>query len=454
MLAVRSLGDVAPAGIQWPGDATYVAAIGQALGQLQPVVNQSIPDGGILTPPMQVQAAGLKATVEAATGLQLSSIINLSSNVVALANAADTAGAVAALKDAVAGTLEIATAAMEKLGAAQGAIDTMGAVGSAVNALFVVGGFVADSQAQYLKAAQECQQRVDAEYDAKCQQWVNQASPTSTSMAGVVQPADLFRPVAYAYQKGGPLPLSVASMFVALCGGETQGFGPITRPIWSQLVESRRKQAGKAHIGVSAATQRRMWQLIKGIMAAIRPPTGIAATGDGGRALMSLLLDIVANEWAAGTSQPYLHHGFDYELAKLLSNRVGGQYRKYIECKDLTAGEFGAGAVPAGSTSCGLRVDLAKPFVQLVSGFHANLRGIFFDSATQSWNVYPAQTSRRPAKGMLVLSPSIAVTLKDAAAEAKSGILQAEQRRKGLIAASILLAGTMSFFGLRYLAKR
>lgn len=406
---LAALGDVAPGGIHWPTDAEYVAELSRALDAIEPVLTVPVEQGGVFSPPLQSQASGLVATLEGASGLSVKQLVSLAHSAVALSQATSPPEIVAAVGDLMNGTLAVATDLMKAAGAATDALDAASWAGQAINSVFVLAQLVADSQARYAEYAALCQRRIDEQKNVQCEALADAADPTPTGPVGQLRPADLFRPVGYALQRGRPLPLSVASMFVMLCGGETQGFGPLSRPAWQQLVADYRNSSGKTNVGIAAASQRRMWSLIKGILAAMRPPGASPGSGDGGRALMPLLLDIVGNEWFYGTAKPQASHGIDRGFCELLSRRIGGQYYDYIECPDLSAGEIGAGALPAGAASCAERVNLEPTFEQLVVSYRNALVAEFWDEPTQRW--------KRPPKKMVIgRAPTGLLTIKGVAA--------------------------------------
>ncbi len=134
-------------------------------------------------------------------------------------------------------------------------------------------------------AAQRCRSKYDAD------------APRATGSEGVT-PADMFRGALFAYRSGQALPLNVASMYVLLCGDQTQGFGINTYDYEKILASVRGSRS--PNVGIAKSTQRKMWKLIKGIMYSAEPyeiRSDIRGIGDKGRLLFPILQDIVRNEY-------------------------------------------------------------------------------------------------------------------------------------------------------------
>lgn len=191
----------------------------------------------------------------------------------------------------------------------------------------------------------------------RCEGLVNDArylSESTTGNSGNPDPADAFRPVAIAYQKSQPLPLCLASMYVALCGGVTEGFGWESEKQYQEFINVFSNYApwcgtktipviGKvpdctvrsssAPRGIPIETRRKMWAVIKGIMASVAKPSAELrdAPGDGGRALMPYLNETIRQEMLRGSFGPMKD-----DRSQLLSraffhgasNFIGSRYTK------------------------------------------------------------------------------------------------------------------------------
>ena len=157
-------------------------------------------------------------------------------------------------------------------------------------------------------------------------------NPTGTSASGV-SPADIFRASYIAAQLGHPPPPTVASMYVLLCGGETQGVG-FTRAGHDRWLNKARKELGP-QIGIDPWTQRKMWSLIKAIMFSVKNPevtAELTVHGDNGRSAFALLQDITRKQYIAGR--------WTKQSARSLSRVLGELYPRSqgVDCGPACSG--------------------------------------------------------------------------------------------------------------------
>jgi hypothetical protein len=189
------------------------------------------------------------------------------------------------------------------------------------------------------------------------------------------------------YQSRVKMPLTAASMYVALCGDEA--FGPMSSnggTPWDEMMAVYyRENPGDKHIRIHRSTQRRMWALIRGIMTATTNPllgAGPPFSVDGGQALMPPLQEIMRRLYEKSKLSTregrggFLYEAVNDRFLKWVSDRIGDAWYRYIRCADLTEGDIAAGAMPAAGSNCGLYVDLVGPFK---SGLAAYERGLYYD---------------------------------------------------------------------------
>lgn len=347
--------DAIPSGFAFPTQGEYVQALVGALDQMLPAVGAKPGStSDVLTPPVQVQVSGLVAALESpqGAGIPFRDLVGLAGDIAALTQATNPAQISHAVATLIDDGASIATDVAEAAGAAGDVLSTIPMIGRIVGMAvgFLLDGFYAE--ARYKQYAAECQQRIDTELNGYCSSLVSDATPFGTGAEGVT-PADMFRPVAYAWQKRERPPLSPASVYVALCAKQTQGW----------LTSSRSKIWLSPNNKIPASTQRKMWSLCKGIMTAIRDPHLGAAPTDQGRALYPMLLDIILNEHRAGR--------LTEAAMREQADAVAAAYRIEKDCPDLSSGEAWAGAMPYGAGSCSDRVDLFTPVYQTLVRYEA-----------------------------------------------------------------------------------
>lgn len=454
-------------GMVFPSSGEYARSLIKGLKSIEPLVVAKVGDvaNDLFTPPMRTFAAGIIASVRTgAGGLPLGELAGLASSVAALAQATNPvaiAGAVASLLNVA---VDIAVAGLKAAGAASEVIQVVPVIGTFI-------GLVADFIIEILGAAEkakaagaECSRWVSQIASERCNQYTSDGVVRSTSAAGVT-PADMFRPVAYAWQKGDSiLPLTSASMYVALCGRETQGFVPLSLATYMDNIVKERKVPG-----FDQQTKRRMWALIKGIMGAVKEPglgkEGVAtAQTDQGRSCFPMLQDIVVRQFRRG-----VWGDEKTDMAQLLKNMSGGiasqdAYQFSAHCNGeghrygLPVPDFeggigsGAHAAVQGYASCeGVGVSLKSSFIVGLDQYSNYLTEYFTDPVTGDWVITP---NVPPKLGLvtarLTMSASVSDELAagvDAANAAASGKVPAasfmELRiwQQALIAAGVAGAG-------------
>jgi len=249
----------------------------------------------LVGPPSQSAVLGVRSALEGATGLPVDKI-------------ASTMGVDLGLMGSMVGNLvrgetEVAQQQALQMGKgilkagldlAFGNIPIVGQiVGIAADVVFALLGNAAKFQAEKIHKAtldqvrKELQSRCDTLYS------IGQ-NPVKTGISLgdgslMATPSDLFRPVREAYESGsGVLPMTPASVYVLLCGAESQGFG-FSRQEWEQ------KNAGYG-ITIPPPVQRRMWKCIKAIFSAVQHPSAQYVPGDGGKSSYMVVQELVRTQ--------------------------------------------------------------------------------------------------------------------------------------------------------------
>lgn len=450
-------GEYIPAGIRWPDQADYTKGLIDGVGALTDATDLSYDEGGLLSPPIMAHVAALRATVEATTGLSLAQLTSLANDIRQLSSATNPAQVALAVTQLIGDVLEVVTSVSKATGIATGILKVAPIIGQIISMITPVMEFVVDileSQERIRQAGEVCQQRVMQEQNATCQQLVTQATPNDTEEGGV-SPADMFRPVMVAMQTHQPLPITTASLFVALCGGETQGaFSLFTRQSWLKFVD----QHGKGVLGIPQLTQRRMWTLIKAIMASTREPSysSLFAPGDSGRSLFPALLDIVWNMALSGARVKPLRAGaaIDDAFVGKISRAITSQYETAHSCKDLVEGERAAGPTPFGASSCADFIDLLPPYQKLLQAYKAHLESSGMLRSNWTWRVggerIAAASSGRAPQAMLVLGPNTVAQLNQTAQAIDRARDAGKKTSPWLIAGAMAAAGGGYYLGRRY----
>jgi len=460
--------ELVPSGFQWPTNVDYAAGLIDGMAVVAGDVGAPFDAGGLFNPPIMDQIGGVTATLEAATNLKLSQLAGLTYDLNALFNATEPAAIASAVTNLVTG--EAATQAiqtgLEVAGVASEALDMIPVLGSIISGVVSFAVSLMDDDWTHIQATKNCQEIAERQQLAACQRAMAQATPQPTAGTAGPQPSDLFRPVAYAMQ-GRPryaLPISVASMFIVLCGGETQGAfqGGVTRDDWRKIVAASKQSTGNSRIGIPQAVQRRMWKLCKGIMAGVNDPApGKPVMGDNGLALMPMLQDICWNLLRVGTHEAPSrgnNFGIDGDLLTRVSGVVTGKYKTSLTCSDafLEAHNFdspeGAGQVPKAYANCAMMINMAGSFSSALRYYQNGLIEAKVLNQDLTWNTAPKKKLRIP-KGLLTFAPATLAKLEKTAEAARQG-KKAVSNRKAAIATTTVVAGAGALWMARRIAKK
>lgn len=408
LLRPQSLGQAGkppepPAGFQYPTLEGYASKTVQALGDIG---EDWARDN--MVPPVAAAVMTTKNVIAGAAGEGFMSLLDAAgSGKMTFGKAAQIAQAVGALLD---GSLEIVSAGAQaaKLSSMAQAVPVLGSIVGAVVQIAVE----ALTQLASFEQAKSDVERALHEYLAiECRNQWEAARPFPTGPAAAVTPADFFRKLGFAYQSwiafgkkqghtggGVPWPMNSSSMYLMLCGGETQGFG-LSRHRYNQLLDAHRKR--NPQLGIAPSTQRRMWRLLQGLFATVQAPIAEHPIGDQGRALMPALIEIVRTQ--------YLRKTWDDTFARALSDEVTSRYKHRITYQPPGA----AGVIERVGTCkgqqhgvTGRHIDLSDGLIQSVTSFQADIWNEFWDASTQQWRVVPTSRVLSPVRGVLQLSPA------------------------------------------------
>jgi hypothetical protein len=294
------------------------------------------------------------------------------------------------------------------------------------------------------------------------------------TLGSVMSPADMFRGLAYAFQntKNSELPASPSSIYLLLCGAESQGFGFLSRPAYAKFLKTHNSP------GIPQHTQRVMWKLIQGIMSAVEVPyAGMAATGDQGRSLMPILQEIVRAERVAG----HWDEGYIMALNNEIGRRTTFWAEKKIDCggvwfaiksfKVYAEADCGGHIRIPSEVSCsgptkkysdqqvGPFFNISQAFIEGINQWHVQLRGNFWDEKKNRWNVAPPARKRfnlrrLPKKAVLMLSKSQGDELASDVDDAeRASFGEAPAYAKAVGVAGAVGAGALAFVGARRAAR-
>jgi len=473
MMRWTQLGDVAPSGYAFGNAATYWASAVQALGALAP--SAVAPPGAptdILNPPMRTHVAALIAVAESVSDLPLGQLVALAGNVASLAQASDPYVAMEATLKLLDASLDVASSVAEAVGAAGSMAQVVPIIGTVIDSALAGLSIGMAYKAAQEQATAQCARAIACYATKECTRLVGAARPTPTrsTLSGGVTAADLFRPVRYAVtdphlapfwreRLGGsnPLPFTVASVYVALCGDAVPSGTVAARWVWQSLKDKPGSPAGHfdGRPGIPLATRRRMWALCRAILEAAEPPPRpgqafpppIAA--DGANTLFAPLQDIVHRELERGRiSERYVRR-----VCELIGDQI--KYKSTWLTTDnvfkVGCGDFASGVSPGGgcklvsSSSAGSaayfeqscrEVVAAGLFDAWLSGwteYNNRLREQFFDYATNSWRERPAWPMTKIHTAALTLRPQAAKML----AKAVSASRQPSAQKRAVVGTSV-----------------
>ena len=228
---------------------------------------------------------------------------------------------------AVAEGVKIATAVMNMVGLAVGTVPVIGQVAQGALAIVqLIISLLPPSNEEIEAGRKQARAALDARLIDRCSKEAQGWAQITASRSTGPTPGDQFRSAYVAAILGRPLPPTVASMFILMCGGESQGVG-FTRNEYNSTWHHARSVYGKKWVGIDPEVQRRMWELCKSIMFSTEDPSlskTFTFIGDGGVMAFAALQDIVRNQWRAGNWDP--------QWVGLLSSYLGG---RYSECEPV-----------------------------------------------------------------------------------------------------------------------
>lgn len=381
-----------------------------------------------MSKPVAASVPVFRAVVSSAAGMDFNGLV------AAIQGNQTSAQTIATIANAIGGTLEGTLAIAEAIGKgeqvsqtiqdASDAIPVISGIATAIVGLVVevVKGFGLRDEVTDQYAKQIYQDTVPY-----CNQQLQIVKPTAT-LGGQLSPADMFRNVAYTAhlrQQGQghvQLPLDVASMYVMLCGGESQGLG-MSREEWRSIIADARHRNPAVGNGIPVHVQRTMFRLIKGILAMSQPPLTDAPSIDSGRSLMPLLQD-VAREYYLKVQRGE-GPGWDDYVARRCSDWLASQYRikrQYPVPGGATVMNFSADCAGRVRSQEGFderrarHIDLSDALIESIVSYQHQLLQAFFDQSTGDWRIKPNEGfgATRAKTAKIILSNAAARrTIKD-----------------------------------------
>ena len=323
--------------------------------------------------------AGLKAMIPPQVLAKLGDIAQVAGKIANFVGALVSGNVRVAFQEGV----NLASSVISLVASCLGTVPVIGAmVQAALPILNIIGMLLPPSNKEVEAQRRAAQDRLQSRLTKNCadeaRRWSEIASTSSTGPT----PADHFRSVYIAAQLGRPLPPTVASMFVLLCGSESQGVG-FTRNEYNSIIGSAQTVYGKQWRGISPEVQRRMWALCKSIMFSVEDPSlskDITFVGDGGVTAFAMLQDIVRNQYRASNWDP--------KWLGLLSSYLGSRYTDWESVEGLGIGKSesyfdtcASSAVIDGVTVNKMRLD--DSFLQVQRSWQNQLRDNFCDRTKQ-----------------------------------------------------------------------
>lgn len=384
----HGLGEWAYSSFRWPTAQDYTLRMGAALSSLSGPGEYVVDD---LAPPVQTSYHALVAAVQLASGLDIGSIVSGAvTPAVALRTQEGIGGLVASGAQFVveAGSQALAEELAEGV---QDASEVVPVLGKLVS---IAIGVVADVFKSYAHATERCSLIMQLKADDYCRDLASTFRVAATTH-GDPTPADHFRQVAFSYQAGDRLPPIPASMYVAMCGGETDGFGFASDAQYRSWLSREMSPIGEpgeaANPGIEPVdVRRRMWKLIQGIMAAAEPTgRGVPPTGrDQGRSLMPILQEIVRQQSLRGR--------LPVRYLNALSKFITHKYDTSYTCEPEHGSNY---SLTANCSEGGPRIDLVPTINGWIDQWDAQLYDSFWDAKENRWRVTPIQLFLRQSEG-------------------------------------------------------
>lgn len=413
-----------PSGFKFPTTSDYVSGVAGGMAAVRPIVESKVES---FIAPIKAQASGVIATVESSVnkvipiGGDVSSIL---ASAKAIGNSKDALSALVSVDALLQGTLQFSTdlaKAVPQLSyILKIAPKVVGAanlvIGLAIEVISMVASYMPPSAEQLAK---ECKARLNQTKAQQCSSFVkSELDVIGTAVGGGVSPADLFRTYAYShlktpetnYQRRPPIPLSLGSMYVGLCG---------------DMVPSPWRKTARSVGKMSDTTRSQMWMLIQGIMQAIEDPNKPPKASAGGMALYPALQGLIWKEFENGR----LTEADIGSLAEQVGDqRVAIQVYQTAYCGEL----------------CGSLVkdDLYKAFMQNKVGFRSQyyVPELGWDRINERWRLSSISSLRAvtPTSRLALVANSDALS---AALNATAGYGDST-RTKGRTVLAGLAAGT------------
>lgn len=417
--------DHVPSWVSFATEAEYSAELVNAVSWVVDDAYTSLDVGGLLggallSSPVATQVIGLKTAFEQSTGVSFGQLVNLASSVVALGQSSAPSQIAQATTQLIMGALDIAKTVASAMGVATSALNVIPILGQIVA---VMGIFASEALKGYERRAEnteKCRQAIASNRNDWCADLIRNAMPIATGRKTTLNPSgldpsDLFRSLAYEWQNLKPrikdgehygfdvaamnkhsanwvwnhYRPSVAVLYLGLCGRYPRFKAPVQQPgqklpagmpklshfaLWPQDELSHHGyHAWCQRHGVEpipANTQRKMWQLVKGLMAGVRDPRptleGPIQHADGGRALMPILHDLVHSEHINDRVPPELLWEIQYRALRWTQYRMCCEISNVAplcvtgRCAERWQFARQGGGGPEADNS---RIDLVTPFL-------------------------------------------------------------------------------------------
>ena len=461
-----------PPGFKFPTDAQYLTNLAKGMADIRPILESKV-DSFIA--PIKSQASSVIATIEGTSKVAIpigGDAMKIAAAAMAIGDSKDAVTVAANVGALLNGTLSLVTDVAKVVGPLSGALSVVPMVGQAAGLIisamvpFIKFATSAELAQQQAKAAYEqCLSDLQSKASEPClSKYKSQTNVFGTGPKGTVTPSDLFRPFLYWSKTDWPktknrtygdrkLPACVGylesssggkctnwfnedmdaawvptlgAMFVALCGDQIDpGF----------FVSSVKPSFLFKNYGtMTADTRRRMWGLIKGIMAATEDPDKGPGPNQGGMALFPSLQGLIWREFeenrlkvehiadaAKDISDPFFLSGYQcpYDVPK------AGSSSEKTQMQDVT---LLCGPYVVGS--------LVDAFMQMKLSFMSSYftGDLGWDPKYKVFNLksVPLMEYKKPSSSLKLLSsaPALNTILKGVGVYDKASALVAEKKQQ------------------------
>lgn len=440
-----------PKGVVFASPTNYAARLTQSLKASTPVILRGIGENLVsnswtmakqrILPPIQAQLQMMKATFESATGLKLSDISDEINAIINVVNAVGPKAILNSIGDLIQGTLAIATKVMKALGVAAEALQAIPYIGLAigislgiVNLAFAIFG---DAQAKTKQLEDVCQANASAEAQQVVPKWeeyfaVKASRANDAQFPNGVTPADIFRPLYYAWHRDGGqyrnrLPFTtLASLYVGLCASE-----------------SDYKSFGYPDSDLDTQTKQTMWTLCLAMFDALHDPNEQDPKHDSGVGAFTMLQEIVRYNYAIGKiTDEFLH-----ELTNSITSRWKVEVTTFMDYpwpqKDAQMTCTDGVYLPSAK--------LVEPFKASLGEFEKRM-GKFWNEETGTWSLSPAGVALPPLQttGMIVMDDKTALTMGSSIHDILTPKKKAMPTwQKGVLAATGVSGGYLAYEGIK-----